>query len=243
VSNTREIDELQMAVGVLAEFIGDAQLATTVSELEHAVEGHSRGDLQPILNASGISPALVRGALLVRQRIGRLSDVIHAGAILLALAEILEPGETLKRPSLAAGNDPTRPFDVESDVRIAEFKLSQWQGRDAARKRQTFKDLVHLAADESGRKAQLYVLGERPIRFLRTSRSSAAWGLDRFPQTQSVFKEHHFGPLSTEIRDFTAGPGQRAEIIDLEVVLTKVFQCRGEASSIGLDEAVDRRVS
>ena len=43
---------------------------------------------------------------------------------------MLEPGERLaNRPSLAAGNDPSRTFDLETDRRVAEFKLAIWNGR------------------------------------------------------------------------------------------------------------------
>ncbi|MDX6319012.1 MAG: hypothetical protein QOD35_2412 [Nocardioidaceae bacterium] len=91
---------------------------------------------------------------------------------------LLRPSDQLaKRPSPAAGNDPTRPFDLETDRRIAEFKLAVWSasGSDAMRKRGVFKDLVHLAADDSGRRAELYLAGPKPLRFLRGSRSTAAW--------------------------------------------------------------------
>jgi hypothetical protein len=38
-----------------------------------------------------------------------------------------------------------------------EFKFAVWQpGSNAARKRAVFHDLVHLAADQSGRRAELY---------------------------------------------------------------------------------------
>ena len=94
---------------------------------------------------------------------------------------ILEPGEDCTRPSLAAGNDPNRPFDDETDRRVAEFKMSRWDGHDAARMRQLVKDLVHLAADRSGPRAEVYVLDERPRRFLRTSTSTMAWALDALP--------------------------------------------------------------
>jgi len=68
-----------------------------------------------------------------------------------------------------------------------------------------FKDLVHLAADESGRRSELSVVGHAPIDFLRRSRSNAAWALDRFPSTRRLFIER-FGPLEIRIADFTAGP-------------------------------------
>jgi hypothetical protein len=41
--------------------------------------------------------------------------VIHATAIGVDLPHLLEAGEVLKRPSLGAGNDPSRPSDVETD--------------------------------------------------------------------------------------------------------------------------------
>jgi hypothetical protein len=63
----------------------------------------------------------------------------------------------LVRPSLAAGNTPERLFDVETDRRIAEFKLARWDGSDGGRQQPIVKDLVRLAADTSGRKAELYL--------------------------------------------------------------------------------------
>jgi len=74
------------------------------------------------------------------------------------------------------------------------------------RKRQTFKDLVHLAADESGRQPELLVVGEAPSGFLRTSQSTAAWALDRSPRDLLVPR---FGPLQTRISQFTSGPAAR----------------------------------
>ena len=73
----------------------------------------------------------------------------------------------MNRPSLAAGNDPTRPFDVETDRRVAEFKVGIWSGTgtDAMRKRTVFHDLVNLAADTSGRRAELYVAGSHRCDF------------------------------------------------------------------------------
>jgi hypothetical protein len=134
----------------------------------------------------------------------------------------LEPDEILRRPSLAAGNDPSRPYDVETDRRVAEFKLARWDGHDAMRKRQVFKDLVHLAADASGRRAELYVLGERPLRFLRETGSSAEWGLDRFPATRQLFRER-FGSLAVPISAVTDRTAGHVRIIDLAERLPRLF--------------------
>lgn len=190
-------------------------LTATIADLEQDLDGKGPREVQPLLAAHRIDARLLRAALLARDRLGRINDVIHAAAIALVLPELLEPDEQLKRPSLAAGNDPTRPFDLETNQRVAEFKLARWHGADAMRKREVFKDLVHLAAEPSRRSKQLFVLGDKPIHFLRTSASSAAWGLDRFPAAQKVFV-NSFGPLETPIAEFTAGQGGGVELVDLE---------------------------
>jgi hypothetical protein len=215
-------EDLQAAVAALTPFLSGTPLTARIAALEHNLQRCERSDLDAILGASGVSPDLLRGAMLVRARLGRVNDLIHAAAIALALAELLEPGEVLRRPSLAAGNDPSRPYDVETDRRIAEFKLSRWAGADAGRKRQLFKDLVHLAADGSDRRAELYVLGDRPLRFLTETRSKASWGLDRFPSSRKLF-EAHFGTLDVPIREFTNGPGAHVELVDLEERLPDLF--------------------
>jgi hypothetical protein len=133
-----------------------------------------------VIEEAGLAEDLLSAALLVRSRIGRLNDLIHATAISTALPRLMEPGERLvNRPSLAAGNDPTRKFDLQTTHRVAEFKLALWSGTDAMRKRTTFHDLVHLAAHNGPERAELYVVGRRPIRFLKGSRSSASWAMNR----------------------------------------------------------------
>lgn len=191
-------DDFASALKALGTFLDRGPLTTSIADLEEALEDSTQENVEDLLKAAAVSPNLLRGAMIVRARIGRINDVIHAAAIALSLPELLEPGEVIARPSLGAGNDPSRPFDLETDRRVAEFKLASWKGSDAARKRQTFKDLVHLAAEESNRSAELYVLGEKPIHFLETSTSKASWGLDRSPPIQKLFAEH-FGSLAMTI--------------------------------------------
>lgn len=215
-------DEFAGALKVLTRFLAAAPLTSAIADLEYALDGRSQAELEDVLAARGLSPELLTAGLLVRRELGRINDLIHAAAIVLSLPHLLAPGETLRRPSLAAGNDPSRPFDVETDRRVAEFKFSRWDGNDAMRKRHVFKDLVHLAAEESGRAAELYVLGARPIRFLRATRSPVSWALDRFPGTRVLF-EQRFGRLDKPIPEFVSGDGARVEIIDLEQRLPSLF--------------------
>lgn len=85
-----------------------------------------------MIRASGADHELLSAAITVRRDLGRISDLIHAAAIVLVLPQVLEDGEQIiNRPSLAAGNDPSRPYDLETNRRVAEFKLSRWAGTDA----------------------------------------------------------------------------------------------------------------
>ncbi len=215
-------DDFASALRSLGAFLDKAPLTESIADLEGELEDSAAGEVEDVLKNAGISPPLLRNAMIVRERLGRISDVIHASAILLALPHLLAPDEILARPSLGAGNDKSRPFDLETDRRVAEFKLAGWKGSDAMRKRQTFKDLVHLAADESDRAAELYVLGDMPIHFLTTSKSKASWGLDRSPPIRKLF-EQRFGSLEMTIADFRKGPGAHVKIIDLEERLPDLF--------------------
>ena len=215
---------LEAQLAALGEYMERGPLTASIAQLEHALAGCDHTDLSGQLEAHGMTPDVLRAAFVARENFGRINDLIHAAAISLALPHILEPGEKLRRPSLAAGNDPTRLYDVETDRRIAEFKLSRWDGHDGGRKRQLFKDLVHLAAaDHAGRSVELYVLGSRPAQFLATTRSVAEWGLNRgADRTRQLFEER-FGSLQVPIPKFVSGPAAHVQIIDLEVRLPKVF--------------------
>jgi len=206
----------------LAAFLKAEPFTTTIAALEYELEGQSQRNIRRAVRRNGISVDVLQAALALREHFGRVNDVIHATAIALVLPHLLAPNEQMKRPSLAAGNNPSRPFDIETNLRIAEFKLARWDGSDAMRKRQVFKDLVQLAADASGRKAELYVLGQRPVRFLRSTKARAAWGLDRAPAVRTVF-EKRFGPLDMRIADFASGHGAHVTIIDLEQRFPELF--------------------
>jgi hypothetical protein len=114
-----------------------------VASLEDALVGADGASAATIADDSDVAAQTLEAALVVRDTFGRVSDVIHALVITLALPRILEPDEFITvRPSLAAGNDPSRKFDLETNKRVAEFKVSGWTGADAMRKRGAFVDLV-----------------------------------------------------------------------------------------------------
>ncbi|GAB3688004.1 hypothetical protein [Nocardiopsis oceani] len=208
------------AFRLLAAVSGAEGLTSTIGWLESRLHGAESGAVGELADRSGLHSDVLAAALVVRRHMGRLNDVIHAATILQALPLVLEEGERISvRPSLAAGNDPSRPFDVETDRRVAEFKVAQWKGSDAMRQRTVFQDLVHLALDRSGRRAQLYVVGERPIKFLRTSTASTEWALGRSAPALRKRFEEEYGTARIEVGDFTRGHAGHVELVDLSTMI------------------------
>ena len=168
------------AFELLDRFLSAGSLTGKIATLEAAVDGADRTAAARVLESSGFDGDLVDSALIVRERVGMLDTLIHAAVIMQVLPKILEPGEVVsKRPSLGAGNDPGRVFDLETDRRVAEFKLSSWKGADSMRQRGLFADVVGLSTDTTGRRRQMYVVGALPVRFLQTSKRNAAKTLSK----------------------------------------------------------------
>lgn len=108
---------------------------------------------------------------------------------------------------------------METNLRIAEFKLAVWKGADAMRKRGVFADLVHLALDDTDRRKQLFVVGQEPIHFLNTSRSTVDWALNRAsPALRDNFRAR-FGDLGTTVSAFTTGPAAHVDLMDITTLL------------------------
>lgn len=164
----------------LDEFMSSTPLTAMVAGLESRLAGADRGLAAEVAASSGLDDALIDSALVVRERVGMLDTLIHAAVIARVLPLTLEEGEVVsRRPSLGAGNDPERVFDLETSRRVAEFKLSSWKGQDAMRQRGLFADVVGLALDETGRRRQVFVVGQLPVRFLTQSRRNAVKTLSK----------------------------------------------------------------
>ncbi|MDT0212473.1 hypothetical protein Q9R29_01120 [Rothia sp. ARF10] len=217
-ANLRE--RLHAAVEGLADFMDGKPLTSRIAALEADLVSKNVDEVTQIADDADVTTELLASALAVRSSLGRLNDVIHAAVITLSLPHILVPGETItNRPSLAAGNDPTRPFDLETSHRVAEFKVSVWRGADAMRKRGAFADLVHLALDESDRRKQLYVVGAVPGAFLDKTLSPARWGLTRGSAALSQKFEERYGSLDIPISEFRRDHAGDVDIIDLKEII------------------------
>lgn len=168
------------AFEMLDRFLSTGSLTAKIAGLEAMIDGADASVAEQLLESSGLDGDLVDSALIVRERVGMLDTLIHAAVIMQVLPMILEPGEVVsKRPSLGAGNDPGRVFDLETNRRVAEFKLSSWKGADSMRQRGLFADVVGLSMDTTGRRREVYVVGALPVRFLTTSNRNAARTLSK----------------------------------------------------------------
>jgi hypothetical protein len=173
-------EDASLAFRRLDAFLSAASLTATLAGLESQLVNANRDAAQALALATGFDEDLVDSALVVRERVGLIDTLIHAAVITQVLPLILKDGETvLKRPSLGAGNDPDRVFDLETTHRVVEFKLSSWKGADGGRQRALFADVVGLSLDDSGRRREVYVVGTIPMTFLMKSKRNAAKTLSK----------------------------------------------------------------
>jgi hypothetical protein len=163
--------DLTEAIAALGRFSGQ-DLTRTLSRIELAFEGGTLDGCAAILHEHHAQHDALAAAGLVKRLAGQINVITHALGILLCLPELLQPGEAIESVSLGAGNTG-KPFDLETDRRIAEFKFIAWRGGpEAIRQNSIFKDFYGLAEHDSPKSKHLYVLGTQfPLKFLNGRRA------------------------------------------------------------------------
>lgn len=198
-------------------------LTERVASMERALEGQDVAGLADLPGLDDLSWQTAATAIQVRSALGRINDLIHASVICAVIPRILVPDERITvRPSLAAGSDSFRPYDLETTHRIAEFKVAVWQGRDTMRKRMLVADLVNLAMDERPLSRELYVVGTRQAEFLASSGSTVQWALQRSaPGLRDRFAAR-FGNELLSIAEFSRRHAGGVRVVDLLDVLPEL---------------------
>lgn len=155
----------------IEQFTGES-LTKRISGIETNLQGSDKRACETLYSSSDITLALFDSAFTLKKAAGQVNVLIHAVGILLLLPHILEDGELIKALSLGAGNTG-RPFDLETDRRVAEFKFINWQGgAESIRQNSLFKDYYLMAEYPTTKSKYLYVLGTKyPLKFLTSSRS------------------------------------------------------------------------
>jgi hypothetical protein len=165
---------LSEAITSLQRFGGD-DLTQTLKQIESSLRGATSHNCEVALAACGARADVLGAAGVVKRLAGQINVIVHALGILLCLPHILEPEERIEYVSLGAGNTG-RPFDLQTSLRIAEFKFIRWQGgAEAIRQNSLFKDFYGMAEQVTEKRKFLYVLGaEYPLKFLKGGRALAS---------------------------------------------------------------------
>jgi len=213
-----EVSPAAPAFDRLDGYLGSGSLTKSIATMETSLLDADAASAADVLYSSGLDEDLIDSALIVRERVGMLDTLIHAAVIVQVLPLLLGAAEkVLKRPSLGAGNDPDRTYDLETTHRVAEFKLSSWKGADGGRQRSLFADVVGLSLDPTDRLRQVFVVGERPVRFLTKSDRNAAKTLSK-----AALKLRTPRGLTDEMTVAEFTEAARIEIVDLRTLIPKL---------------------
>lgn len=149
-----------------------SDLTETLAQIEDGVCGVTLDNCNAFLKRSDACHQSLSAAAELKRMAGQIDVTIHALGILLCLPHILERGEEVEYASLGAGNTG-RKFDLETNLRVAEFKFIRWRGgSEAIRQNATFKDFFELAIYPTEKRRCLYLLGtEQALKFFNGRRA------------------------------------------------------------------------
>lgn len=191
---------IDKALRALEAFQGES-LTGSLSDIESRIIGAGVEDVEGFCAASGIDNSFMDSAVAVKRVAGQINVIIHAAGILRSLSGIIKPGEKVESVSLGAGNTG-RQFDLETNIRVAEYKFIDWQGGpESIRQNGIFKDFFDLAEHETHKKKYLYVVGtEYPLKFFNGGRALTSV-LSRHPRILSRIQEK-YGDSITKVCDY-----------------------------------------
>jgi hypothetical protein len=165
--------ELNDALKKISKFT-DSDLTERIYSLETKLEGADGPTASKICSTEKIDLELFYAADIIKDKARQIDTIMHAVGMLCALPIILETGEIVRWLSIGAGKGD-KEFDLETNIRLAEFEFTEWRGRDSGRQTALFEDFYHLAEYNSAKKKCLYLCGaELPIKFLNKSHQQIA---------------------------------------------------------------------
>lgn len=201
-------------------------LTDRISAIETILQGLDKKACESAFPTLAVNPSLLDAALTLKQAAGQVNVLIHAVGILLSLPHILEDGEVVEALSLGAGNTG-RPFDLETNHRVAEFKFINWKGGpESIRQNSLFKDFYLLAEHETAKQRYLYVIGTQyPLRFLKGGRSLESV----MSRNNRLWKEFQgrYGSRFTKVHEYYEHRGSNVQLVDITKVVPQL--------AVGLD--------
>jgi hypothetical protein len=188
------------AIRLLQTFRG-TDLTQKTYQIEKSLRGVSVDGYSAVLATSGAKEEVLGAAGLIKQPAGQINVVIHAVGILLCLPYVLRTGEVIDYVSLGAGS-AGRAFDLETSLRIAEFKFIHWQGgSESIRQNSLFKDFYEMVEHETHKEKDLYVLGTVHAENFLNGRRAMSSVLSRNETLRRQFTEK-FGDRYRTVRDY-----------------------------------------
>ena len=177
-------------------------LAAQIAGLERALEGQDATLLDSLFCKFGISSELLVASRNLKQAAGQINVIIHAMGILRCLPHILEKEECVQSLSLGAGNTG-KSFDLETDLRVAEFKFIHWRGGpESQRKISLFQDFYKLTEFETDKRKYLYLLGTKHALSFLNGRSGLTTILRNHRLQTEFFNK--YGEGYRTVRDYYA---------------------------------------
>jgi hypothetical protein len=150
------VRQLAESVEQIARFSGK-NLSSKISELEFKFENLSQGQIAAQLTTHSITEELLDAARAVKKAAAQIDVVLHALGILVLLPSILESDEVVESLSLGAGSTESKRFDLETNLRVAEFTFIEWTGNDNTRLQKMFKDFYRLAEFPTTKTKELWL--------------------------------------------------------------------------------------
>ncbi|PCJ21872.1 MAG: hypothetical protein COA96_15065 [SAR86 cluster bacterium] len=162
---------INQAIKGIEGFKGES-LTDVLAAFENDIVGLDSNNSNKFCESNAINKGLLNSALIVKQASSQIDVIIHASGILYSLPRLLEKGEFVESVSLGAGNTGKK-FDLETNLRVAEFKFIDWQGgAESIRQNGIFKDFYELAEYETTKEKFLYVVGTTyPLKFFNGGRA------------------------------------------------------------------------
>nr|WP_298795436.1 hypothetical protein [uncultured Acetobacter sp.] len=207
---------------LVARFTGPS-MTQTLSRIEGMAQGTTAQSSANFLENAGIDRDTLSAAAEMKRLAGQINVTIHALGILLCLPHILETGEKVEYVSLGAGNTG-RKFDLETNLRVAEFKFITWRGgAESIRQNGVFKDYFLLAEDPTKKKKHLYLLETKhALKFLQSNRSLSSI-LSRNNKLHTMFFKR-FGETFRTVGEYYAAHSHTVKIDDVSPWLSELTE-------------------
>ncbi|MGJ8620674.1 MAG: hypothetical protein ACSHWN_10100 [Methylophilaceae bacterium] len=204
-------------IQAINNFQGDS-LTKSISNLEQQVKGLGAEEMHKLCESVQINQDFISSTSAIKKAAAQINVIIHATGILMSLQNILEDNEVVESVSLGAGNTG-RKFDLETNLRVAEYKFIDWQaGPNAIRQNSVFQDFFTLAEHETNKKKYLYVVDDAPsLKFLNSGRALTSVLFRHTRIHQAIINK--YGENIEKVRDYYNLKKDEVEICDIRPFL------------------------